>query len=56
MIHYFKNLSCSKHTLTYAWNALHWDLSHALFEAGETGVNLPDLTLFPLNQLLNYLL
>lgn len=35
--------------LTDAWNALHWDLPHALFEARETWVNLPDLTLFPLN-------
>lgn len=43
-------------TLTDAWNALHWDLSYTLFEAGETWVNLPDLTLFPLNQLLDDLL
>ena len=40
-------------TLTYARNALYWDLSYSLFEAGETWVNLPDLALFPLNQLLN---
>lgn len=45
-----------KQTLTYAWNALHWDLSYSLFEAGETRVNLSDLALFPLNQFLNNLL
>lgn len=43
-------------THTYAWNALHRDLSHTLFEAGESWVNLPDLALFPLNQLLYNLL
>lgn len=41
--------------LTYSWDALHWDLPHSFFEAGQTGVDLPDLTLFFLNQLLNNL-
>lgn len=46
------SLKIQSSALTYAWNALHWDLSHTLFEAGEAWVNLPDLALFPLNQLL----
>lgn len=40
-------------TLTYAWDALHRDLSYSLFEAGETWVNFSDLALFPLNELLD---
>lgn len=40
-------------TLTYAGNTLHGDLSHALLEAGQARVDFPDLTLFPLDQLLD---
>lgn len=48
----FEKNNPASSTHTYAWNALHRDLSHTLFEAGESWVNLPDLALFPLNQLL----
>lgn len=43
----------SRRRLTDARDALHWDLPDALLEAGEPGVDLPDLALLPLNQFLN---
>lgn len=43
-------------SLTDAWNALHWNLSHPIPEACEPWMHLPDLTLLPLNELLDDLL
>lgn len=40
-------------SLTDAWNALHWNLPHAIPEACEPRMHLPDLTLLPLNELLD---
>ncbi len=39
-------------SLTDAWDALYWDLPHAISKACETRMHLPDLTLLSLNELL----
>lgn len=40
-------------SLADAWDALYWNLTHAIPEAREPRMHLPDLTLLPLNEFLD---
>lgn len=42
-------------SLTDAWDALYWNLPHTISEAREPWVHFPNLTLLPLNKLLDNL-
>lgn len=42
-------------SLTYTRDVFDVDSPHSLAEAGEPGVDLPDLRLLPLNQLVDHL-
>ena len=56
LFHKTLNHTVNTNTLTNAGNTLHRDLADSLLEAGEARVHLPDLALFPLDELLDDLI